>query len=595
MFDRNTLIALAIVGVILLLLPTYYKMISPPRPEQPAQSATGSLGRDTTAAVKEVDVATPIAQDSSKTAAASAASSAPKMLDTTPVDPDFVKVETPRFSLRIGSDGRVSSYKLKQYKNSDGTVLDLHLPPVMGYPEIGGIDFALGNYNPQSLAELRFQTSYRDFELTSGADSVILVRADSAGRRVQLTYIFNAEKYGFDVALATSGFVAPDVGEFEIGWNGGIPFTEESIRYPNRLPDPKKIEQTDHRYAAAFAKVGEELEERMGSDTPDPFSATGQTHFIAVRSKYFIAAIVPLGGPASGVSMKYRNYEPAPAQQHFYDVKLRQTWGQNAGGRWKVYWGPIHLNELKAENAGLEQMMNWGWAIIRPFSKAVLWSLTTLKTVIPNYGIVIILFSILVKIVLWPLTRKSQISMKKMAALQPQMQAIRDLHKNNPQAQQQAIMKMYKDSGVNPASGCIPLFLQMPVLYALYVIFASTIEFRQAPFMAWMSDLSRPDILFHLPFSIPLYGSGVAILPIIMGVSQFFMSKRTVTDPNQKAMLYIMPPLMVFMFNSLPSGLTLYYTMFNFLAIAEQNLIKLPDFTPSAVVVEEPKKKVKSK
>jgi YidC/Oxa1 family membrane protein insertase len=212
-----------------------------------------------------------------------------------------------------------------------------------------------------------------------------------------------------------------------------------------------------------------------------------------------------------------------------------------------------------------------------------------LHKAIPNYGFVILIFSIMVKVILWPLTRKSQVSMKKMAALQPEIQAIREQHSKNPQAMNQAIMALYKERGVNPASGCIPLLLQMPLLYALFVVFSTTIEFRQAPFILWIKDLSLPDYVYTLPFAIPMYGANVAVLPLVMAVTQFFMSKRTTTDPNQKFMLYIMPIFMLMIFNNLPSGLTFYYTLFNLLAILEQNLIKLPDFTPSVEVVEEKK------
>src|SRR5262249_27764912 len=149
--------------------------------------------------------------------------------------------------------------------------------------------------------------------------------------------------------------------------------------------------------------------------------------------------------------------------------------------------------------------MNWGWSFVHPVSRAALWFLTFLRSIIPNYGIVIILFAIIVKIILWPLTRKSQVSMRKMSALQPQMQAVRELHKNNPQAMNAAIMRLYKENGVNPASGCLPLLLQMPVMIGLYQVFASTIEFRQAHFMGWIRDLSQPDVIATLPFSLPLY------------------------------------------------------------------------------------------
>jgi YidC/Oxa1 family membrane protein insertase len=166
--------------------------------------------------------------------------------------------------------------------------------------------------------------------------------------------------------------------------------------------------------------------------------------------------------------------------------------------------------------------------------------------------------------------------MKKMAALQPEIKALRDKHKSNPQAMNKAIMALYKEKGVNPAAGCIPLLLQMPLLYGLFIVFRSTIEFRQAPFLLWISDLSRPDYVLELPFAIPLYGAAVAILPLIMGVTQFVMSLRTVTDPNQKMMAYIMPIFMTLIFNQFPSGLTLYYTLYNIWALLEQRYIKLP-------------------
>jgi YidC/Oxa1 family membrane protein insertase len=154
-------------------------------------------------------------------------------------------------------------------------------------------------------------------------------------------------------------------------------------------------------------------------------------------------------------------------------------------------------------------------------------------------------------------------------------------------------MELYKERGVNPAAGCIPMLLQMPILYGLFIVFRSTIEFRQAPFLGWISDLSQPDTILHLPFSIPLYGSGVGLLPIVMGVSQFYMSRATMSDPNQKAMLYIMPVMMTVLFNNFPSGLTLYYTLFNIWAIVEQRMIKLPDVATAQYTIEDKPKKRK--
>ena len=495
--------------------------------------------------------------------------------DTAALVASLVTVETPLYRLAIGSNAMVSYYGLSKYTLDNGDPVLLHRAAEKGIPIVGAVDFDLGSRNFTSLDKLRFRADKTKLNAMSAADSVTLERHDAAGRAVWITYVFYPDRYGFDVRLRTEGVPITETGEYRIRWVGGVPFTES---------DPAR----DIAYAAAYAKVGEELEKMsLGGDKTKEFSATGQTHFVAARSKYFMAALVP-SAPAAGADLRGLSELPKTGPQ-FYDCTLRTPWGANASGSWTVYWGPMRVQELKAVGVGLDQTMNWGWKIIEPFSRLTLWALTGLFSVIRNYGAVIVIFSILVKVILWPLTRKSQISMKKMSALQPEIQRLREEHKKNPQAVNVEMMKLYKERGVNPAAGCIPLLLQMPLLYALFIIFSSTIEFRHAPFMLWIQDLSQPDYVFHLGFSIPMYGAYVAVLPIIMGVSQFFMSKRTITDPNQKFMLYFMPVFMLLIFNKMPSGLTLYYTLFNFLAIAEQRLIKLPDFG-SVQVVEEKKK-----
>jgi YidC/Oxa1 family membrane protein insertase len=575
MFDRKTILAIIIVGVILLLLQPYYKLISPKRTEAPA---TAPAVTDTVAHV-EPKPSLPIEKAEQATPKPEAVVAGVASTDTIPVDPEFVHIETPKFSMTIGSNAQVTGYILKEYIVNDGNPVSLHLVPGTSGESIGFLDFDFGTRENKSLNNNRFIANNKHLNLASGIDSIQLISADTTGRQIVLTYIFDTEHYGFDVSLSTKDLPIAETGEYRIRWIGGVPTTET---------DPVR----DIQYAGAYAQVGDELEKvTTGRDREKEFTATGQTKFAAARSKYFIAAIIPTS-PAAGVEIHGINNAPRDkASMPQYNLALRQAWGPAASGRWTVYWGPIRYKELKALNVGLEGTMNWGWAIIRPFSIAVLWALTALHKVIPNYGVVILIFSVAVKIILWPLTRKSQVSMKKMAALQPEITALRETHAKNPQAMNQAIMALYKERGVNPASGCIPLLLQMPLLYALFVIFSTTIEFRQAPFMLWITDLSLPDWVYTLPFSIPMYGAHVAILPLIMGITQFFMSKRTTTDPNQKFMLYIMPVFMLMIFNNLPSGLTFYYTLFNLIAIGEQYLIKVPDFTPSVEVMDEKKGK----
>ena len=161
--------------------------------------------------------------------------------------------------------------------------------------------------------------------------------------------------------------------------------------------------------------------------------------------------------------------------------------------------------------------------------------------------------------------------MRKMQALTPMMNEIREKYKDDPQKMNQQVMNLYKEYGVNPASGCLPLLLQMPILFALYSVFRSSIELRQAHFVWWITDLSVPDSILDLPMTIPFFGvSAISGVALAMGITMFVQQKMSVTDPRQKAMIYMMPVLMTLLFNGFPSGLNLYYFVFNVLSIGQQ-------------------------
>ena len=168
-----------------------------------------------------------------------------------------------------------------------------------------------------------------------------------------------------------------------------------------------------------------------------------------------------------------------------------------------------------------------------------------------------------------------------MQKIQPELATIRDKYKNNPQKLNQAQMQLYKKKGVNPLGGCLPMLIQMPLLFALFVVFRTTIELRAEPFIWWIKDLSTPDAVVNLPFHIPIYGSHIAILPIFMVVSMFIqqrmMSGGSMQQPQQKTMQYFMTAFFFLMFNSFPSGLNLYYTLFNVLTILQQKLVPNTD------------------
>jgi len=232
-----------------------------------------------------------------------------------------------------------------------------------------------------------------------------------------------------------------------------------------------------------------------------------------------------------------------------------------------LYMGPIDYQELKAHGANLEKMMNFGWVIIKPFSIAFYYVLQYIRGIVGNYGWAIIIFAIMIKIALYPLTRKSFQSMRKMQALQPKISALKEKYKNDQQKVTKATMALYKEEGVNPMGGCLPMVLQMPVLFALFNLFRTTIMLRQASF-GLISDLSAPDAM------ISLGGSSIHVIPILMGATMIIQQKLSMQDPKQKAMAYMMPIFFTFMFYRFSSGLNLYYLVFNVVTIAQELIVK---------------------
>jgi len=245
--------------------------------------------------------------------------------------------------------------------------------------------------------------------------------------------------------------------------------------------------------------------------------------------------------------------------------------------RYMVYAGPLDHTRLKSLGYGLERAVDFGWKWIKPLSKLMFRFILFCHKYIPNYGLVIIILSLLIKILFYPLTQKSMKSMRDMQKLQPKMKELRETLKGDAQKLNSEMMKLYKEHGVNPVGGCLPMLLQMPVFIALFQVLSRTIELRQAPFMLWIQDLSSPDVIAHLPFSLPFIGGNLSLLPILMGVAMFVQQKMQSTDPKQAAMTYMMPVVFTVLFFKFPSGLVLYWLVNNILTIGHQYLMVRSD------------------
>jgi YidC/Oxa1 family membrane protein insertase len=248
---------------------------------------------------------------------------------------------------------------------------------------------------------------------------------------------------------------------------------------------------------------------------------------------------------------------------------------------------PLDYNILKSYAIDLEKTLRFSLDfIVRPIAQYVILPvLFFMHSIIPSWGIVIMLFALLMKIVLNPLTKTQMNSMKKMSQINPKITAIREKHKDDPVKANQQIMKIYKDEKINPAGGCLPMLIQLPILYALFGVFNSTIELRHAGFL-WIKDLAAPDVIMHLPFKLPIFGiDQISGLALLMGITMFIQQKMTVTDPKQKALVYIMPVMLTLLFFSFPAGLNLYYFMFNVFTISYQWWTNKKNPTPVTEVI----------
>ena len=308
----------------------------------------------------------------------------------------------------------------------------------------------------------------------------------------------------------------------------------------------------------------------------EPFNREGGVIWSADESNYFTSILDPLVQESQGLKVwsggarsvgEYNvsaNIQVAP-----FTLAPSGAEGDRALHRYRLYAGPKTREDLAPYDASFEKVIESHW--YDPLSSIMIWILRGSYAVIPNYGIAIIILTIVVRLVLHPLSRKSQTSMAKMQKLQPQMQEMREKYKNDKQRQQQEMMKLYKEYGVNPLGGCLPMLLQLPVFIGLYNMLRMSIELRQAAFIPWwIEDLSQPDALFGL----------VNVLPVLSTVIMFIQQRMTPKSPDpqqqqtQKIMGYMMPVFLGFIFYNMPAGLNLYFIASMLIGVFEQRHIK---------------------
>jgi YidC/Oxa1 family membrane protein insertase len=419
---------------------------------------------------------------------------------------------------------------------------------------------------------LIFSSDYEEWEkvdLTENKDFKLIYElfiSKDSSQKIIKTYTFEPDSYQFyvDYELVNSDkFITGS--KYQIIWGTSLNLTEY------RSDDEATFQE-------AFAYMGGELETMDASDFEEEYieDFNGNTDYVSSRNKYFGVFIIPSDRKGDGAYLTgYKEHLKDQGQRKLYSIAMKMNVENDTHEKssFMILLTPLDYKILKSYDMNLQLTMRFALDfIVRPIAQYfILPIFSFLHSFIPNYGLVIIVFSIFLKILLYPLTKKQMESMKKMGTLNPKMTAIREKYKDDPTKANQQIMKLYKEEKINPAGGCLPLLLQMPILYALFGVFRSTIELRQQPFILWVQDLAAPDVIFQLPFTLPLFGiDQVSGLATLMGITMFIQQKMTITDPKQKAFVYIMPIMLTLLFFTFPSGLNLYYFMFNLLSILQQ-------------------------
>jgi len=342
---------------------------------------------------------------------------------------------------------------------------------------------------------------------------------------------------------------------YSLDFASGIKDTEEYL----------KAKGTDYWF---FIQVDNSLVKKsLQQLNKSSLTLNGKTEWAAIRSKYFVIACRDIE-PVLSNSVKADTSAQSPA---FTIITKREKASHDWDEDYLLYMGPADVDILKSHSAGMADIAERGAKWLRWLSGIFSWFLSFLYKLIPNYGIVIIVFSIVLKIVLHPFTHKSMDASLKMQKIQPKVQALQHQFKNDPKRLQQELAKLYKEAGASPLGGCLPLLLQMPVFIALYSVLRYSLDMRQAHFIGWLKDLSEPD---------PIY-----VLPILMGVFMLIQSlmmnpkkqqleqmdeKQKAMQSSQKMMAWVMPGVLFFVFRSMPAGLVLYWTVFNILSIIQQ-------------------------
>ena len=467
-----------------------------------------------------------------------------------------ITVDTPLYQARISENGAVFySFLLKNYR--ERVAKDSLQKQILTGDEtlgVGQIGFAGKSISGLDNAIFVADLTSDQVKVTDSSREITFLWRSEDGILIEKIYQFTTDSYVVGLSVTVK--------------NGSSRGVQDKlfVTLNSKAPGDKRM----YAFEGPSALINDALEEIKIKKLKDQDTFDGKIKWVALQSRYFMSGLIPdqIEEASLHLALKsekfvaahYRQPEKAipPGTQHTYAYQL--------------FMGPKKMQELRRVGNDLDKLIDFGWFDF--IAKPCVWLMNVFYGVIPNYGVAIIILTILVKILLWPLGAKSYKSMSEMKKIQPLMKEIREKYKNDKKKMNEEVMGLYRTYKINPLGGCLPMVVQLPVFFALYRMLYEAIELRHAHFFLWIDDLSAPDRLFNFGFSIPFMEPpyGIPVLTLVMGATMLLQQKMSppMGDATQAKMMMFMPVVFTVIFINFSSGLVLYWLTNNILSIAQQ-------------------------
>jgi YidC/Oxa1 family membrane protein insertase len=488
-----------------------------------------------------------------------------------------ITLENDKMLITFSSQGaEIVHVELKEYKTWD------QRPLVVLDRDNSDLEYILQtDKGPIGLSQFFFTPTLSEEVVEGQTRSVVTFEARSGNNSITRTYSIFPDQYIVNKSLQINGFAQ------------NLKDNNVNIQWDDQLVRQEvDIEESRRKTNANFYTVDGSYDYLSLTSDSDNADLNSPVKWVSFSQRFFTSAIIADNQFASGVLEQVTPKDTLSIKNMKANLVLPL---ENGTANLSYYFGPNNYNILKRVTPGFENNVDMGYFFVSWVNKYIIVNLFQfLEKYISNYGVIIILIVFIIKLFLFPLTYKSYIGMAKMRVIKPEIDELKEKYADDPTKMQQEQMKLFGQLGVSPISGCLPMVLQMPFLFAMFFFFPNSIELRQESFL-WAKDLSTYDAIFYLPFTIPFYGAHVSLFTILMTVSQIaythFNNQLTAQTGPMKNIGYIMPVVFMFVLNSFPAALSFYYFVSNMVTFGQQALIKMfVDDTKIRQKIEETKK-----